>query len=29
LTAPTWKKDLYLITFHPYQSVYRAASRLH
>jgi hypothetical protein len=27
LTAPTWKRDLYLITFHPCQSVYRAASR--
>jgi hypothetical protein len=29
LTAPTQKRDLYLITFHPCQSVYRAASRLH
>jgi hypothetical protein len=29
LTAPTRKKDLYLITFHSCQSIYRAASRLH
>jgi hypothetical protein len=29
LTAPTRKRDLYLITFHPCQSVYRAASQLH
>jgi hypothetical protein len=29
LTAPTWKRDLYLITFHLYQSVYLDASRLH
>jgi hypothetical protein len=27
LTAPTRKRDLYLITLHPCQSVYRAASR--
>jgi hypothetical protein len=29
LTAPTQKRDLYLITFHLCQSVYRATSRLH
>jgi hypothetical protein len=29
LIAPTRKRDLYLITFHPCQSVYRATSRLH
>jgi hypothetical protein len=29
LIAPTQKRDLYLFTFHPCQSVYQAASRLH
>jgi hypothetical protein len=29
LTALFQERDLYLITFHPCQSVYRAASRLH
>jgi hypothetical protein len=28
LTTPTRKRDLYLITFHPCQSVYRAALRV-